>query len=181
MPDIYTYRARTRSGLLSRGRIQAESPERAAAILAEQKLLPSEIKLAKDSRREGLFGFFKTKLYENLIIFTRNLSTLHRAGIPILRALAVIRIGADNGPFNRAIEKIRDSVKSGKSLSEAIADFPHLFPRIYTAAVAAGEASGSLERILDSLGSMLEKDLQLNRQIKSSVRYPAIVVGVLAL
>ena len=181
MPDTFTYTARTRDGDVRRGTIKAESPERVVAILAEQDLLPSDIKPERHSLRAGLFGFLKAKRTENLIIFTRNLATLYRAGIPILRSLAIIRIGPENGRFNEIIDTIRDSVESGKSLAEAMAQFPGFFPGIYTASIAAGEASGSLDLILDSLGVMLEKDLQLNRQIKSSIRYPIVVSAAIAL
>jgi len=151
------------------------------AILAEQDLLPSEIKAERRLLRAGLFGFLKAKRTENLIIFTRNLATLYRAGIPILRSLAIIRIGPEGSRFNDIINTIRNSVESGRSLADAMAEFPGFFPGIYTASIAAGEASGSLDLILDSLGVMLEKDLQLNRQIKSSIRYPIVVCAAIAL
>jgi MSHA biogenesis protein MshG len=122
----------------------------------------------------------KSRIYEDLSIFTRSLSTLYKAGIPILRALDTIKIGEANSYFNQAVKKIREKVQSGRSLSEAMADFPRIFPGIYVATVAAGEHSGKLDELLDSLGSMLEKDMELNRQIKSSTRYPLAVITAIA-
>jgi len=180
MSDTFKYKARNQLGEKQTGVIQADSINRAASILAEQDLIPIEIAGINDNSKPGLFGFMKGKIYEGLIIFTRNLSTLYKAGIPMLRALSIIKVGPANGYFNKVIAKVLDLVKSGTSLSDALAEFPDIFPKIYTSAVTAGEMSGKLDHILDSLSLMLEKDMELNRQIKSSVRYPVIVLIAIA-
>ncbi len=180
MPDNYLYTACGPDGIKRRGVIQADSAERVAAILDEQHLIPIEIKTQKNQLKPALFGFMKGRQYEDLILFTRNLSTLYQAGIPILRALGIIKIGPADSYFNRALERIRIAVQSGRSLSEAMADYPNLFAKIYTASIAAGETSGHLDMVLDALGVMLERDLELNRQIKSAVRYPVMVTTAIA-
>lgn len=180
MPENYLYLARTRAGQKRTGVIQAESPERVAAVLYEQELIPTQIRLQKRSFRPVLFGFMKGRQYEDLIFFTRNLSTLYHAGIPLLRALSIIKVGPSGSYFNQTVDKIRTSVQSGRSLSDAMAEFPKIFSKIYTSSIAAGEASGKLDEILDSLAIMLERDLELNRQIKSSLRYPTMVVIAIA-
>lgn len=181
MPKTFSYTARTPDGRKQSGLIQAEDPKRVAAILSEQQLIPTNIKIHKTLEKPGLFGLIRSRMYEDLIIFTRNLSTLHSAGIPLLRALSVIKIGDKNSFFNKAIGRMKDRVHSGGTLSEAMADFPKIFPKIYVASIEAGEYSGKLDQILDSLGVMLEKDLELNRQIKSAIRYPVTVVGAIAI
>jgi MSHA biogenesis protein MshG len=181
MPYNFEYQARTREGEKRSGLIQAEDISRVAEILADQHLIPVNIKEKKKKTRAALFGFMTSRLYEELIIFTRNLSTLYKSGIPILRALSIIRIGKEDGIFNAAIAQIRENVRAGRPLSDSLKEYPRLFPKYYVAAVTAGESSGKLDEILDSLGVMLEKDLELNRQIKSSVRYPVTVVIAIAL
>ncbi len=181
MPETFSYSARTAEGEKRSGTVQAENPERVAAILEEMRLIPIEIKPQKKDIRPVLFGFLRSRQYEDLILFTRNLSTLYKAGIPLLRALDTIKIGPANGYFNRTIERIRTDVQSGRSLSDAMGEHPELFSKIYIASIAAGEASGKLDEILDSLGYMLERDLDLNRQIKSALRYPIIVVCAIIL
>jgi MSHA biogenesis protein MshG len=180
MPETFSYTARAADGGKKSGLIRAESPQRVAAVLAEQQLIPTEIKLRKVPQKSGLFGFMKGRMYEDLIIFTRNLSTLYRAGIPILRALSIIRIGKEDGYFSKAVVRIKDGVQAGRSLADCMADFPDIFPTVYTATVAAGEHSGKLDEMLDSLGVMLERDMELKRQIKSSVRYPIAVISAIA-
>jgi type II secretory pathway component PulF len=179
MPKTFSYTARTFEGEKKTGLIQADSVARVSDILSEQRLIPTEIKPHRRLGRQGMMWFMKSRLYEELIIFTRNLSTLYRAGIPILQALTVIKIGYKKSYFNMALSEIRDSVLSGRSLSDSMSDFPKIFPRVYSASVSAGEASGQLEEVLDSLAIMLEKDLELNRQIKASLRYPIAVVSAI--
>jgi type II secretory pathway component PulF len=181
MPKSFIYSARTREGLKQTGIIQADNPERAAAILDDQQLIPTDIIPQKQNQKPILFGFLKGRLYEDLILFTRNLSSLYQAGIPLLKALSIIKIGSPDSYFNQTIEKIRNEIQSGKALSEVMAESPEIFSKIYTSSVAAGEMSGKLDMILDSLGNMLERDLELNRQIKSSLRYPIIVISAIAM
>ncbi|UCD93742.1 MAG: type II secretion system F family protein, partial [Candidatus Zixiibacteriota bacterium] len=180
MPETFLYTARTSDGEKKSGLMRAESPERVAAVLSEQQLIPTEIKLKKSPQKSGLFRFMKSPVYEDLIIFTHNLATLYRAGIPILRALSVTKVGKEGSYFNKAILRIKDGINAGRPLADCMADFPSIFPSVYTATVAAGEHSGRLDDMLDSLGEMLEKDMQLKRQIKSSVRYPIIVISAIA-
>ncbi len=181
MPDTYTYTARTRTGQKRTGSIQADSPSRVAALLDEQALIPIEITHRDGAIRSGILGFLRGSQYEDLILFTRNLSTLYQAGIPLLKALSIIKIGQPGSYFNRAIIKIHDNIQAGRALSDALAEFPRVFSPIYCSSVAAGEASGKLDLILDSLAEMLERDLELKRQIKSAVRYPIFVVTAIAL
>nr|MBN2277688.1 type II secretion system F family protein [candidate division Zixibacteria bacterium] len=179
MSKTFTYTARTHDGQRQTGSVQADDSKHVAAILARKQLIPTRIKLKRNTEKAGLFGFMKSHRYEDLILFTRNLGTLYRAGIPILQALAIIKIGDEKSYFNKALAKIRSNINSGRSLADSMAEFPDIFPKIYIASIAAGEQSGTLEQIMESLGNMLEKDLALNRQIKSSIRYPIFIVAAI--
>ena len=166
--------------------MSAESNEQVFDYLAERALTP--IKVIQGTRKKtfSFFGFFKGVDYENLILFTNSLATMNRAGIPLLRALRLIKIGPAEGKFNQAIHKIRYSLESGKSLSEAMSEYEEIFSKVYISSITAGEESGQLEGILDELAVILEQEMELNRQIKSGIRYPlmvicAIVVAVIVL
>ncbi len=180
MPTRYKYRAFAPDGQTEEGFLSAENDRQVFDYLAERRLSPIEVSPAKDSGELGLLGFFQRTQYEDIIMFTRSLSSLYKAGVPLLRALTVIRVGPANGRFNHVISELRNSLQSGKPLSVSMAEFPAVFPRVYTASVAAGEESGKLDELLDSLGVMLEEELELNRQIKSGTRYPLMVVTALA-
>ncbi|MCK4573963.1 MAG: type II secretion system F family protein, partial [candidate division Zixibacteria bacterium] len=117
--------------------------------------------------------------YDNLIVFTNSLATLYRAGIPLLRAMTIMKIGPANSRFNIAIEQITFGLQAGKPLSQAMEEFDDIFPKTYRASIAAGEESGHLDDILDELSVMLEKEMELTRQIKSGIRYPLMVISAI--
>ncbi len=181
MPEQFKYRAITEDGEVRRGVISALDTEHVEEFLDEQNLRPVRITRVSRRRPLSLFGFFNSAHYENLIMFTNSLATLHRAGVPLLRALSVIKVGPADSRFNRAIDQIRLSVQSGRSLSEAMLEYEDLFTKVYIASVAAGEESGKLESILNELADVLEKEMELNRQVRVATRYPVIVLGVITI
>ena len=180
MPIRYKYRATSEQGLIQKGVVNADTAEQALDYLVQQRLTPIIVSRMNQTSGFSIWGFFRGRLYEDLIMFTANLNTLYGAGIPLLQSLSKIRIGPAGSRFNDAISQIRLSLQSGKSLSRAMGEFDDIFPKFYVASVAAGEESGKLEEILEQLASMLEKELELTRQIKSGVRYPLFVVVAIA-
>lgn len=176
MSDQYKYRGLAPDGGTHEGTITASNEEAVLEFLRDQQLIP--IRVESIERRTGLsmWGFFRSRQYEDLIAFTNTLRTLYRAGVPLLRALSVIRVGSASNPFNEAIERIRLSVQSGRTLSGAVAEHSSLFPNIYSVSIAAGEESGKLDDVLDQLSSVLREELDLTRQIKAGVRYPVMVI-----
>ncbi len=181
MPTQFKYKALAADGSTKKGIMTADNPDQVAEFLSSQQFVPVKISPAREKRVFSFSGFINRADYENLIMFTNNLATMYRSGIPLLRALTIIRIGPEDGRFNRAVQQIKYSVQSGKSLSEAMADFDDIFFRVYRNSIAAGEESGRLEDILDELASMMEKELELSRLIKSGLRYPIIVLIVIAI
>lgn len=179
MPALYEYKALTRDGGHRTGRITAPEVTAVEEFLREQELLPIEISAVKEKRQVSLFGFLKGADYENLIVFTNSLATMYRAGIPLLRALTIIRVGRPQSRFNDAIDRLRAEIQAGKQLSDAMSQIPKVFSPVYVSCVAAGEESGRLENTLDELALMLEHEMELTRQIKSGVRYPLMVVGAI--
>lgn len=181
MPELYKYRAVSPDGRVETGAMSAESNEQVLEYLADQSLIPVKISQSALKKQFSFFGFFKGVDYENLILFTNSLATMIRAGIPLLRALKLIKIGPPNSKFNQAIHQIRYSLQSGKSLSGAMSEYESIFSKVYISSITAGEESGQLEGILDELALILEQEMELTRQIKSGVRYPVLVIGALAI
>ncbi len=180
MQSRFKYRAAAGDGETKTGVLLADSPDQVLEYLTEQELVPIAVEPAPPRRGFSLLGFLRSGNYERLITFTANLTTMYRAGIPILRALTLIKIGPANGRFDRAINDIRLAVQSGRSLSSAMEAHDDLFSRVYVASIAAGEESGQLDDILTELRTMLEDELELTRAIKSGVRYPIMVISALA-
>ncbi|MDH4157463.1 MAG: type II secretion system F family protein [candidate division Zixibacteria bacterium] len=179
MTELFKYKALSEEGQSLKGEIAADSQVQVLEFLAERRLLPVRITSHRRKKPFSFSGFFKGTDYENLIMFTNSLATLYRAGVPLLRALAIMKIGPEGGRFNSAIEQIRFSLQSGKQLSQAMEDYDDLFSQTYRASIAAGEESGKLDEILGELSAMLEKELELNRQIKSGIRYPLMVISAI--
>lgn len=115
---------------------------------------------------------------KELAIFTRQLATLLRAGLPLLRGLEVLARQERNQVLRRMIEALAEALKSGGTLSEALAQHPHAFDRLYINMIKAGEAGGMLDVVLDRLARFQEKSLQLKGKITTAMVYPLIVVAV---
>jgi MSHA biogenesis protein MshG len=175
----YNYKAASRTGEVYEGFISAVGPEQVEDYLREKDLLPINIRVGSERKSLSMFGFLKGGDYEDLILFTNSLATMYRAGVPLLQALSTIRIGKMTGRFNYVLDQIRLKVHGGQALSEAMADYDDVFSRVYVASVAAGEESGRLDETLDELADMLERELELTRQIKSAMRYPLIVISAI--
>lgn len=182
MKQVWTYKARNLQGEGITGQIEAESRQQVLESLTDQKLIPTELKPHRPSGTLGaIFGNFGTGNREQLIIFTRNLLTLYRAGIPIMRALTIIGKSGKELKMEKELAGLKDDLQAGLPLSRSMSRFPRTFPPIYVASVAAGEASGTLDEVLDQMAIVVEKEMVLSRQIKSAVRYPIIVIVAITL
>lgn len=181
MPTQYKYKAVSADGQHQNGTLVASNSTTVEEYLRKHDLLPIEIVAIDKQRSSSLFGFLKGTDYENIIMFTSSLATLNRAGIPLLRALSIIRIGDKSSRFNYALSQLRIDVQSGKSLSEAMSRFPEIFSIVYVNCIAAGEESGMMDSTLDQLGKVLERESELTRELKSGIRYPLMVISAIVL
>lgn len=179
MPLQFKYKAVGPDGARRSGRMAADSAASVEEYLHGRQLVPIAVKPVKAGVPFSLFGFLKGSHYENLIMFTNALATMHRAGIPLLRALTVIRIGDKEGRFNQALDRVRLDLQSGRPMSEAMKEFPDLFSDVYLASLAAGEESGRLDDTLEQLADMLEREAELTRQLKAGLQRPLMVIAAI--
>jgi len=130
--------------------------------------------------KKSLGGPPKPKLKtQDLVVFTRQFTTMVSAGIPILECLEILTEQATDPGFKMAMDTIVDDVRAGSDLSEAMAKHPSVFENIYVNMIKAGEASGQLEEILQRLSEFLENSVKLMRQIKSAMTYPLVSLGMI--
>jgi type II secretory pathway component PulF len=181
MPTQYKYKAISTDGQHQNGTLVASNSTSVEEYLRKQDLLPIEIVAIDKRRPNSLFGFLRGTDYENIIMFTSSLATLNRAGIPLLRALSIIRIGDKSSRFNYALSQLRIDVQSGKALSEAMSRFPEIFSTVYVNCIAAGEESGMMDSTLDQLGKVLERESELTSELKAGIRYPLMVISAIVL
>jgi len=113
-----------------------------------------------------------------LILFSRQMATFIRAGIPILDGIRVVREQADSRLFRRTLDDIAGQLQSGETLSLALARHPRVFSRLYVDMILAAEATGDLDIVLEQLGRYLERGEQTSRRIRQALLYPLIVLGL---
>ncbi|MEI6169849.1 MAG: type II secretion system F family protein [Candidatus Saccharibacteria bacterium] len=177
----YIYTAKDKqTGESRKGKISADSKNAAAGILNEKQLYPIKIELAADAEpiwKKAAFGSgVKTK---DRVIFTRQLSTLVKAGLPITQALNTAIEQVNNTKFKGILQKIATSVEGGQSLSSSFAQYPQLFNHIFISLVDAGEQSGTLDESLLRLADQQEKQQQISGKVRGALVYPSIVFAVI--
>ena len=121
--------------------------------------------------------FARVKMME-MVIFTRQMSTMVAAGIPLLECLEIMTEQTENAGFGAVLQEVVQSVRSGSDLSAALAAHPRVFPRIYVNMVQAGEASGQLDIIMTRLAEYMEATAQLRREIRSAMTYPVVALAL---
>lgn len=173
---VYTYKALDTSGNDCTGIVDADNDQMARERLREQGLFPTEVTEGGDAGRPPLFfGGISTK---DIAGFTRQLATLIGAGFTIVDALSTLSEQAVNLRFRRAIMGLRDKVREGKSLSDAIKDYPEIFPGMFTHMVRAGEKAGKLEVIMHQLGNYLDSKVRFQTKVVTAVAYPMVMLGM---
>src|SRR5437763_841053 len=181
----YKYKAMDAQGNELKDVIEAPNEEEAQATIRAMGYFVTKLSVQKakaqkaggPKKRKKTFsiGGVSTKI---LTTFTRQLSILQDAGLPILRSLRILENQSKPGPLKNALIDVCDDIESGNTLSESMARQPKAFDRLYVNMVKAGEAGGALEIILQRLADFLEKAQSLKRKITGAMIYPAVVITV---
>src|SRR5947207_111634 len=186
---IFRYRAVTPSGEVSTGEFDATSESDIVERLREQGLMPVQIAQASDGfvgaaaanaaqmPRRRLFQS-KNVTRDHVVGLTRELATLLRAGLPLDRALEILISLAPTPPVALLLQGIRDEVRGGKSLSQALDARREVFSRFYVNIVRAGEAGGALGTVLQRLAETMERTKELRESVRSALIYPTILIFV---
>ncbi len=178
----FAYEAMNKGGQEIKDEIEALSTEDALAKIRGLGYFPTRIRekggakaktAAKRKKSSGGIGRVKTKA---LTQFTRQLSTLQDAGLPILRSLRILEDQQRPGMLKNILRGVGEDIESGATLSEACARYPKAFNRLYVNMVAAGETGGVLDVILQRLADFMEKAQRLKRRIVGAMIYPIVVV-----
>jgi type IV pilus assembly protein PilC len=168
---VFEWEGKDRNGKQVRGEIRAGGENQVKASLRRQGVLPSKIK----KRRMSAGKTIKPK---DLAIFTRQLATMMKAGVPLLQAFDIVGRGNPNPSVTRLLNDIRNDVETGTSLSVAFRKFPLYFDNLYCNLIEAGEAAGILDQLLDRLAVYMEKTEAIKSKIKSALMYPISVLVV---
>jgi type IV pilus assembly protein PilC len=169
--SIYEWEGKDKAGKLVRGEMRAGGESMVGASLRRQGILVSKVK----KRRVSGGSSIKPK---DIAVFTRQLATMMRAGVPLLQSFDIVSRGATNPRVGKLLNDIRTDVETGTSLSQAFRKHPMYFDALYCNLVEAGEAAGILESLLDRLATYQEKTLAIKQKIKSAMTYPIAVLVV---
>jgi type IV pilus assembly protein PilC len=172
----FTYTARAFNGDLRTATIDASSRDDVIAQLRKQRL--SVVKIDQDASKKIGKGSIKTR---DVVIFTRQFSTMINSGLPLVQALTILAEQTDNKALAEVTKKVVFDVESGNTVADALSKHPRAFTNLYVNMVAAGEAGGILDTILMRLATFLEKNDALVRKVKGAMIYPAVIMSVAAI
>jgi general secretion pathway protein F len=177
----FRYKAATPEGIVSDGVLVGESREHIVGQLRALNQIPIRIDEAKPEKTERTFSLRPAhrKITEQHVAdMTRELGTLLRAGMPLDRALGILTTLAAAEPIGDVLSEIRESIKQGSSLADAIDAHPRVFSQFYVNLLRAGESGGALETVLERLADHLDRNIEVKNEIKSALVYPIVLVGV---
>ena len=168
----YTYTARAINGELKNGTMDAPSREEAVAQLRKQRLNVVKIDEAPKKKKGGKVPM------RDIVIFTRQFSTMINAGLPLVQALDILANQSENQALKDVTRQVVFDVESGNTVADALRKHPNAFSDLYVNMVAAGEAGGILDTILMRLAVFMEKNDALVRKVKGAMIYPGVIMSV---
>jgi type IV pilus assembly protein PilC len=175
----YTYQARNKAGQVKTGFVVAPDQAKAEQLLAENGFIITSL----SERHENWFSqnnpFAPRVSYKDLVLFSRQLSTLISARVPLLQSLRILESQLENKALLAIVRDLIASVENGESFSLALSKFPETFGNIYVSLIKSGESSGSVADSLNYLADQLEKDFELRNRVRSAMTYPIFVLVAL--
>lgn len=168
---VFEWEGKDKNGKVVRGEQRAGGEAMVSASLRRQGIMVTRVKKRRTSGGRAI----KQK---DIAIFTRQLSTMMRAGVPLLQSFDIVARGSTNPKLTKLLTDIREDVETGTSLSSAFRKHPLYFDALYCNLVEAGEAGGILEALLDRLATYQEKTMAIKNKIKSALMYPVAVLVV---
>jgi type IV pilus assembly protein PilC len=163
--------------------MEADSAQAVAESLERTGKLPITVREQRMRGRslDELTRSFRRVRTDELTLFTRELATVLRAGIPILTSLRILEEQTKSELLRESVASVAQDVQGGVALSDALSRFPRVFPGLYVTTIRAGESSGSLPEVLERLAALLEQEQSTRQEVKAALRYPLIVVITLCI
>jgi len=176
--QAYIWEARTRTGEVKKGVMEAEDEEAVQTKLKLMQLQPVSVKKQPKQIKIQIGTGVKS---DDIVVFTRLFATMIDAGLPIVQCLDILSNQTDNKAFGKILQDVKMGVEGGKTLSESLRRHPKVFDELFVNLIAAGEVGGILDTILQRLSVYIEKAQKLKRKVKGAMMYPIIVLGIASL
>lgn len=174
------YKAASKEGKLVQGLLDAKDIQEAAEYLRTKELIPVNISKVDNKPWANLPFFTKVKSTD-LVLFTRQLSSMLSSGLTLMKALDILKDQMENANMAEVITTVINDVQEGKTFSQALSKHPKVFTPIYVSIIKAGETSGLLDKVLSRLADNLEKQAKLRSTVKGALMYPVIVIILMVL
>jgi type IV pilus assembly protein PilC len=171
----WVWEARTRTGEVRKGVMEADSEAAVQNRLKTQNLTPSRV---KKKPKELNISFGSPVSEKELVVFIRQFATMIDAGLPLVQCLDILSGQGENPAFNRILKDVKSTVEQGSTFSDALRKHPKVFDELFVNLVQAGEVGGILDTILQRLAIYIEKRVKLKRQVKSALIYPSSVMVI---
>jgi len=175
----FNYQARTKSGEIQSGTIEASSKEAALSLLHKYDLYVTFIEKARALFWEKKIAIFERITSKEVVMFSRQLSIMFRSQVSLIEALQTLAEQTKNQNFKEKILKISQEVEGGAPFSKALALYPHIFSSFYVSIVKSGESSGNLSESLDYLAKHLEREYRLLSGVRGAMIYPIFIIVVM--
>ena len=173
---VFTYRGTNKTGASVAGEMAASNKTELQGLLRRQQITPT--KMSEKGKEFNLPTFGGGVSPKELAVFTRQFSVMIDAGLPLVQCLEILSSQQENKTFQKVLTGTRSAVESGSTLSTAMKQYPKVFDPLYSNMVEAGETGGILDTILQRLSTYIEKNVKLQRAVKSALVYP---IGVLTI
>ncbi|GBD98882.1 MAG TPA: type II secretion system F family protein [Nitrospirae bacterium] len=182
MATVFQWSGKAPTGEIKSGEIVAATKEEVMSRLRQQNIIPTAI---SEKQKKALFsglslggGRVNDK---DIVVFTRQFSTMIDAGLPLVQALDILSTQVENKTFARVLGEIKVDVEGGSTFADSLKKHPKVFSELYVNMVAAGEAGGILDTILNRLANYIEKAMKLKKKVKGALVYPAVVTTIAVL
>lgn len=173
---VFEYQAYNDVGAQITDTVEADNVGEVVERLEKLGYLPINIDSKSKGGEISLFSGRKKLKEVDIIMFTRQLVTLLKAGVPLLSCLEALMDQTDNESLKEIVQQIYVDIESGTSFSEALKKHPKEFSELYVNSIQAGEAGGALDEVLERLSQLMEHDMQTKSRVKAAMRYPIIVI-----
>lgn len=180
---FFLYKAKDAKGNNIKGQVEAANENAAADILLARQEFPISISLTKEAEeKEDIFeNLFDKVTTQNLVVFSRQMYSLTKAGIPMIRAILGLADSSTNKALKRTLEDVAQQLERGRSLSAAMSSHGKIFPKLAISIVHVGENTGRLEDAFLQLAEYFERDEETRKRVKSAMRYPTTVLIVIVI
>jgi len=179
MAIVFQWSGKTPKGVVESGEMRASTRDEVIAQLRKRKIIPTEV--TEKPKKVSKFSFGGKVKDKDIVVFTRQFSTMIDAGLPLVQTLEILSTQVENKGFGKTLAQIKTDVESGSTYADALKKHPKVFSELYANMVAAGEAGGILDTILNRLAAYIEKSMSLKKKVKGAMVYPLVVSSIAVL